>query len=616
MKSSKVSSKKRVVFVCAGVGVLLAGLCIGLKALWPLSSSAPIYLLPHEDAKLVSPGTDVVIRAAVKLGAWNVTPALFKVVGDKSGAVAGEAILSDDDKTMLFKPAKPFTPGEAVTVDFVGGKLGAGGEKINPVRFSFVVSPKAYPYVAPGLTITPALPPPPGPVQTYQTAPGTVPFISITNNLKTPDPNQYIFLSPSMSTASPYLMILDSVGGLVYYRRLDPAYVYDDFKPLPDGTLSYFQGWGDNTGGQGFRVAMDSSYNKTEIINGGNGYLIDPHEFLQLPDGHTVATIYDNQPVDLTTRGGPADATFIDFIVQEKDQAGNVVFEWHATKDIPFEDSWEPITGTLIDPYHGNSIQLLPDDNYLVSLRHTSQLIKVNRQTGAVMWKMGGGKDSDFAYADGDPGFVYQHDARWHEGNYLTVFDNGNIHPPPKYSRAVEYAVDEAKKTLTKVWEYRHAPDDIYGFFMGNATREANGNTFIGWGGPRSIATEVTPAGEKLLEMEVGAPGGFVYRWNIGTWMGSPDTPPALVARTNASATTLYYSWNGATEVSAYRVEGGVSPDKLTNLMVTPKKGFETATELSGGAPAGCYYRIVPIDKQGKDMRASDVVKLATPECE
>lgn len=137
MKSSKVSSKKRVVFVCAGVGVLLAGLCIGLKALWPLSSSAPIYLLPHEDAKLVSPGTDVVIRAAVKLGAWNVTPALFKVVGDKSGAVAGEAILSDDDKTMLFKPAKPFTPGEAVTVDFVGGKLGAGGEKNKPGQIFF-----------------------------------------------------------------------------------------------------------------------------------------------------------------------------------------------------------------------------------------------------------------------------------------------------------------------------------------------------------------------------------------------------------------------------------------------------------------------------------------------
>lgn len=614
-KTSKIGS----VLPKAGLlAVLVAGVIWVFSAHQTPQDDA-VYVLPHKDAKLVSPGTDLVIRAAIPLNPQRMTPALFEVTGSASGRASGRAVLSDDGTTIVFLPEKTFAPDETVTVNFAGGKLGAKGEQVNPLKYAFSVSPKAYPYTAPGslpeVASTLAVPPLVAPSQAYKTAPGSAPVFSVTNALKTPDAGQYIFAS-SMATQAPYLMILDSAGNLVYYKAMDPAYAYNDFKPLPDGTLSYFQGWADNSGGEGFRVTMDTSYNKIATFPGGNGYLIDPHEYLQLPDGHTAVTIYDTQPVDLTSRGGPANAQFIDFVLQEKDKAGDVVFEWHAAKDIPFEDSWEPITGTLIDPYHGNSIELLPDNNYLVSLRHTSQLVKINRQTGEVMWTMGGAKDSDFSFINDDAGFVYQHDARWHDGNRLTVFDNGNIHPPPKYSRAVEYVVDEARKTLTKVWEYRHTPD-IYGFFMGNATREANGNTFIGWGGPRSIATEVSASGETLLEVELGAPGGFVYRWNTAAWVGHPDTPPALVADVAPSgAAALYFSWNGATEVAAYRVEGGPSPDKLTSVKVIPKAGFENSLELGKDTQVGCYYRVVPVDKQSKDMRPSDLVILPTPECE
>lgn len=599
------------------VALSLAGLFCVFN-LQQLPQNNDLYLLPRKNAKLVSPGTDVVVRTSVELNADRIRANLFQVMGEKSGKATGQTILSDDGQTMLFRPDKPFLPGEKVTVDFAGGKLGEKGEVINAVPFSFEISPAQYPYVALGqrkdISMTlPALAPA-IPASAYKTAPGTTPVFTVTQNHFKPDPDQYIFLSPALSTQSPYLIILDSSGNLVYYKQLDPEFAYADFKPMPDGTLNYFQGWPDNMGGEGVRVAMDPSYNKTKTIEGGNGYLIDPHEYLQLPDGHTAVVIYDTQPVDLTSRGGPSNANFIDFVLQEKDKQGNVVFEWRASEDIPFEDSWETITSTLIDPYHGNSIELLPDNTYLVSFRHTSQLVKINRQTGQLMWKMGGGKDSDFIFADNDPGFVYQHDARWLDGNRLIVFDNGNIHPPPKYSRAVEYVVDEANKTLTRVWEYRNTPD-IYGFFMGNATRLANGNTFIGWGGPRSIATEVSPLGEKLLEIELASPGGLVYRWNIAPWEGHPDAPPALVAEANPGGVTLYFSWNGATQVAAYRVEGGALPDKLSQTSVSPKTGFETSLNVSKDDIAGCYYRVVPIDKQGKDMRTSDVVVLPTPEC-
>jgi hypothetical protein len=321
--------------------------------------------------------------------------------------------------------------------------------------------------------------------------------------------------------------------------------------------------------------------------------------------------IYDEQPADLTAYGGKADATLTDLVVQELDSAKNVVFEWKASEHIPFTDTYEKLTADKVDPYHGNAIEVAPDGNLLISFRHLSQVVKVDRRTGNVLWRMGG-RNSDFRFTN-DTGFSYQHDVRWLPNGHLTVFDNGNQHTP-QASRAVEYAVDEIARTATRVWEYRHTPD-IYGYYMGDNRQLPDGNVWIGWGGPSPIASEVTRDGKLAQEIVIGTSGDVTYRWFKSPWQATPATPPALVAQTQGETPRLFFSWNGATDVGSYRIEAGKTPDQFDALMQLPKTGFETSTALSGDQLNYCYYKVVAVDTNGADMRESNVVQLRGASC-
>ncbi len=46
---------------------------------------------------------------------------------------------------------------------------------------------------------------------------------------------------------------------------------------------------------------------------------------------------------------------------------------------------------------------------------------------------------------------------------------------------------------------------------------------------------------------------------------------------------TLYASWNGATEVSAWRVSAGPTLDSLDPVGSVPRRGFETVIDVRTG---------------------------------
>ncbi|WP_345333829.1 aryl-sulfate sulfotransferase [Ferrimonas pelagia] len=135
---------------------------------------------------------------------------------------------------------------------------------------------------------------------------------------------------------------------------------------------------------------------------------------------------------------------------------------------------------------HVNSVDYDPvDDSIIVSSRHQSAAIKIGRDkevkwiiSPRAGWK---GELADKVLtpvdAKGKPlkctdngkcentdfDFVYTpHTAyKVHEKNTYTVFDNGDgrfleqpAFPTDKYSRSVEYKVDEKKMTVQQVWEY------------------------------------------------------------------------------------------------------------------------------------------------------------------
>lgn len=114
------------------------------------------------------------------------------------------------------------------------------------------------------------------------------------------------------------------------------------------------------------------------------------------------------------------------------------------------------------DWLHSNSLQLAPDGNLLMSMRHQDWVIKIDYQngtgTGNILWRLG--LDGDFAIV-GDPNdtypwFSHQHDVEYEWGtNYISLFDNGNTRiaqNPTEDSRGQLLLLDDA--TMTATLEY------------------------------------------------------------------------------------------------------------------------------------------------------------------
>ena len=94
-----------------------------------------------------------------------------------------------------------------------------------------------------------------------------------------------------------------------------------------------------------------------------------------------------------------------------------------------------PASGPF-DYFHINSAKLDTDGNILVSSRHTWTVYKINRTSGAIMWRLGG-KKSDYALGTGLP-FAWQHDVEAVDATTLRIFDNESDGVPVlPYSRVI-----------------------------------------------------------------------------------------------------------------------------------------------------------------------------------
>jgi hypothetical protein len=147
-----------------------------------------------------------------------------------------------------------------------------------------------------------------------------------------------------------------------------------------------------------------------------------------------------------------------------------------------------------------------------VSFRNTAQVMKIDAESGAVVWRLGGIRNEFTIMGDPFGGFSAQHSAGILPNGNLLLYDNGTSHVPPE-TRAVEYALDLAAKTATMVWEFRRLPP-IYTDAVGLVQRLQNGNTLIGYGRV-GHATEAGPDGLPTWEVDLSVDGepAFVYRF-------------------------------------------------------------------------------------------------------
>ena len=461
-----------------------------------------IYISPKPGSDYNSLQTNIIFRSAELIDPATLEANLVSVMGSKSGIHTGKLILSDDSKTLLFNPDSPFEPSENVTVNLKPGILTTSGKSINKISIKFTTTSLKQPLdndiindEGSSNNIPAAL------LKTDEILADTLPpdMVPLTiTSINNPDKGYYFL------TLGSYLMILNDTGKVIKYKKVTPS--PSNFEVQQNGLYSYI------SGGKAF--ITDTSLKILDSVTTQNGYKLDGHEFVCLPNGHYLVMSYDPQYVDMSKvvpKGFPS-VKVTGCVFQELDRNKNVVFQWRTWDYFQITDSYQRLDSIVsVDAIHSNSMFYDIDGNIIISSRHISSITKINRQTGDVMWRLGG-KNNDFTFIGENESnkptyFSYQHNMRRNANGNFTLYDNGNQHSP-NYSRAVEYKLDEAQKTATLVWEYRHTPD-VYGAATGNVHRTANGNTVIGWGmasrtDGQPQMTEVHP--DKTIALELSVP--------------------------------------------------------------------------------------------------------------
>jgi hypothetical protein len=251
-----------------------------------------------------------------------------------------------------------------------------------------------------------------------------------------------------------------------------------------------------------------------------------------------------------------------------------------------------------------NALDLDEDGHVLVSSRHMSEVTKIDKDTGRILWRLSGRKNQFRFINDPLNGFTTQHFIRSLGNNHYLLFDNGNEHTPP-VSRAVEYVLDTQAMTATMVWQFRDVPDK-YTWYMGSAQRLTNGNTLINFvqaGYPRLI--EVDPQGRKRLEIDV-TPGSDLYRAYKGLWTGVVDAP-YLIVEPQADNVSLVFNKFGDTNVAYYRVYGRTNGGSL-HLMANSPTSLARLDNLVNGQTY--TFQVTAVSRQGVESPPSNPESL------
>jgi hypothetical protein len=422
-------------------------------------------------------------------------------------------------------------------------------------------------------------------------------------------------------------------GPLILDRNLQPVWfnpigtsalaanlkvqTYNHTQPV----LSWWQGTVSGTGvtTSGEDVVVDQHYRHVATLKGADGWIISEHEMV-ISGTNAWVTAYKTVPFNLTPYGGSAKGAVLDSAVQEYDlKTGQLMYTWDALNpggkpNIPLSQSkYKVFPGIPWDAYHINSIQLTGNETFLVSMRNTWSAYMVNRTTNGIVWTLSGDpKLSTFKLAS-NAEFQWQHDLQMHPGNVVSVFDDaccgvesvsgGHVKfgKPNGPSRGLVIKLDLTNHTGSFVSQYIRAKN-FNAAFLGNTQLLPGGNVALGWGST-PFFSEVTSKGKLLLDASWPTPD-LNYRTYVQKWVGTPFFPPSGAVRNNHGKPTVYASWDGATQVTSWRVLAGSSANSLKAVATKAKTGFETTIPLTSTAKV---YKVQALDSKHHVLGTSNV---------
>ncbi len=422
-----------------------------------------------------------------------------------------------------------------------------------------------------------------------------------------------VFLTPNNGAADAGPTIVDNDGELVWMLPVRGRNVTDfrvaTYRGQP--VLVWWEGTVNGGIGSGECVIADTSYRQIARISAGDRRTADLHEFQITPEGTALffadagarppaAAIATPSPAG----SPPASPSVLDCAIQEVDIAtGKLLWEWHAIDHVAVDESYvQPPASdkSLWDYVHTNSISVEPDGSLLVSARNTSAVYKIDRSTGAIVWRLGG-RRSDFRFGPGST-FGWQHDVRRQADGTITMFDDES---PPVPARALVLRVDESARTVQLVRSLTRSQPNLVSS-QGNVQALANGNMFVGWGST-PFCSEFDPSGRVVFDATFPS-AVQSYRDFRFEWVGEPTDLPTMALAPGGSGLTVYASWNGATELARWEVLAGPDDVHLATVASAARAGFETAIHVT---TAQSVIAVRALDASGRTLGTSAAMSPA-----
>ncbi len=539
------------------------------------------------------------------LGPAGTTMTGVRVVGSRSGAHAGVLRAYSTGKGESFLPSHPFAQGERVAVT---ARVATGPMARRRVRSTFAIAVQAPIAQKPW----PQAHGDPSAVQHYVSAPGLTPStVRITTPARPGATSGYLLLAPYQGEGTPGPMIAEQDGALVWFQPLPAGMAatnlsVQSYEGRP--ALAWWQGRILELGfGQGEDVIYDSSYRRVAAVRAGNGLMADLHVVRITPEGTAWVDAYDPVRTSTAAAGGVANGVLSDSVIQEIDiRTGLVMWEWHAFGHIPFADSHNPAPRNSYpwDYVHVNSIDPGSSGDVLVSFRNTWSLDDIDVHSGGFRWQLGG-DHSSFRLGPGVK-FYWQHDANFQPGGRISVFDNGSDPPEEKQSRGLLLDVDFGARVVRLERQLVNPSQTLLASSQGNTSALPGGNWLLGYGGLPNF-TEFDGSGHVLLDGTLG-PEVQNFRTSLGQWSAqAPGAPAAALmeARPPGAPASVAVSWNGATDVSSWRLLAGAAPTSLSPVATVPRAGFQTTIPLPAGS---AYAAVQALDAAGNVLGVSAAI--------
>jgi hypothetical protein len=534
------------------------------------------------------------------------------VVGRRSGAHPGSLRPYSQGDGASFVPDAPFDAGERVSVHVT---FGSGSE--HTVAYSFRV---AVPYPTAGVSEFPNPPAAPADYESFATLPGAQPpLLHVTVADRDPGAGDILTTNgPGPGQYGP--LIYTPRGQLVWFDHLPRGETAEDLNVQRyegHGDLTWWRGRVLSLGfGQGEDVVMNPAYQVVARVHGGNGLHADLHEFQIVSPGIAYVTAYNPIRCNLSRAGGPRDGAIVDTAIQEIDmRSGLVRWEWHSLDHVGVDESeTSPPSETPWDWFHLNSIDPEPDGDLFISARSTWAGYLLQGGSGRILWRLGG-NHSSFKMGPGTR-TAWQHDGRVLPDGQVTFFDDGSNPPEHSQSRGLRIELDAATHEARLAKQFVHPDPPLLAASQGNMQTLANENAVVGYGAVPEI-TEYAPDGTVLFDAHMSYDLTF-YRAFRQPWSGHPASSPAVLANLNNTGeeTIVHMSWNGATEVAAWRVLAGPRPGALRPRTTVAAEGFETTTVLPkryGPAPTRYgYFAAQALDAAGRVLGTSGTVQASS----